>query len=96
VTLAVDMPQMTVNFLRKLLEQSGSAGTVPVLDGFFCGAAAVYPIRILPLVERILAGKDRSFQRLIAEAVEMGLLKAKEIPTSQAALFTNWNSPADL
>jgi molybdenum cofactor guanylyltransferase len=96
VTLAVDMPQMTVNFLRKLLEQSGSAGTVPVLDGFFCGAAAVYPIRILPLVERILAGKDRSFQRLIAEALEMGLLKAKEIPTSQAALFTNWNSPADL
>ena len=96
VTLAVDMPRMTVNFLRELLEQSGSAGTVPLLDGFYCGTAAVYPIRILPLVEKILAGKDRSFQRLIDEAIKSGILKAKKISASQAGLFVNWNSPEDL
>jgi molybdenum cofactor guanylyltransferase len=96
VTLAVDMPRMTVNFLRDLLEQSGSSGAVPFLDRFYCGAAAVYPIRILPLVEKILAGKDRSFQRLIDEGIKSGMLKAKNVPVSQAALFTNWNSPEDL
>ena len=96
LTLAVDMPRMTVNFLRELLEQSGSAGTVPLLDGFYCGTAAVYPVSILPLVEKILAGKDRSFRRLIGEALKAGLMNAKEIPASRAALFANWNSPEDL
>jgi molybdenum cofactor guanylyltransferase len=96
VTLAVDMPRMTVNCLSDLLEQSGPAGTVPLLDGFYFGTAAVYPIRILPLVERILAGKDRSFQRLIDEALRAGVMNAKKIPISQATLFTNLNSPEDL
>jgi molybdopterin-guanine dinucleotide biosynthesis protein A len=96
VALGVDMPAMTTSFLADLLEQSGSAGTVPLLDGFYCGTAAVYPIRILPLVEKILAGKDRSFQRLIEEALEAGVMNVTEIPVSQAALFTNWNSPEDL
>lgn len=95
LTLAVDMPRMTVIFLRELVEQSGSAGTVPLLDGFYCGAAAVYPIRILPLVEEILADEDRSFQRLIGEAIKCGMLKAKEIQASQTTLFANWNSPED-
>jgi molybdenum cofactor guanylyltransferase len=96
VTLAVDMPRITVSFLRDLLEESGPAGTVPLLNEFYCGTAAVYPIRILPLVEKTLAGTDRSFQRLIGQALEIGMLKVKEIPVSQAALFTNWNSPEDL
>jgi molybdopterin-guanine dinucleotide biosynthesis protein A len=96
LTLAVDMPGMTVSFLRELLEQPGSAGTVPLLDGFYCGTAAVYPVKILPLVEEILAGKDRSFQRLIDEAIKSGVMTAKEIPISQAALFCNLNSPEDL
>ncbi len=96
VTLAVDMPRMTTAFLRELLEESECAGTVPLLNGICCGAAAVYPIRIFPLVEKILAGKDRSFRRLIDEALEAGLMNAKEIPPLRAALFTNWNSPEDL
>jgi molybdopterin-guanine dinucleotide biosynthesis protein A len=96
MALAVDMPRITVDFLRDLLEESGPTGTVPLLNGFYCGTAAVYPIRILPLVERILAGNDRSFQCLIGQALEIGMIKAKEIPAPQAALFTNWNSPEDL
>ena len=95
LTLAVDMPRITVSFLRELLEQSGSTGTAPLLDGFYCGTAAVYPVRILPLVEETLVGKERSFQRLIGEAIKCGMLKAKEIQASQATLFANWNSPED-
>ena len=96
LTLAVDMPGMTVDFLRELLEQSRSAGTVPLVGGFYCGTAAVYPVKVLPLVEKILAAKNRSFQRLIEEAIKSEMLTAKEVSAPQAALFANWNSPEDL
>jgi molybdenum cofactor guanylyltransferase len=96
VALGVDMPAMTTNFLAELLEQSRSAGMVPLVDGFHCGVAAVYPVGILPLVQSILSSQDRSFQHLISEALKSGTMLAKEIPFSQAALFTNWNSPNDI
>lgn len=95
VALGVDMPAMTTSFLADMLEQSRSAGMVPLVDGFYCGLAAVYPVKILPLVEKILSSQDRSFQHLIREALKSGTMKAKEIPLPQAALFTNWNSPKD-
>jgi molybdenum cofactor guanylyltransferase len=95
VALGVDMPAMTTNFLAELLEQSRSAGTVPLVDGFYCGVAAVYPVKILPLVEKILASQDRSFQHLISEALKSWTMKAKKIPVSQAPLFANWNFPKD-
>jgi molybdopterin-guanine dinucleotide biosynthesis protein A len=95
VTLAVDMPAMTTDFLRELLEASGPAGVVPVVEGFYCGAAAVYPVKILPLVETILARKDRSFQRLIREAAASGVMNAKSISPAERPLFENWNAPED-
>jgi molybdenum cofactor guanylyltransferase len=95
VALGVDMPAMSTNFLAELLEQSRSAGTVPLVDGFYCGVAAVYPVRMLPLVEKILSSQDRSFQHLISEALKSGTMTAKKIPASQAPLFTNWNFPKD-
>lgn len=96
VTLAVDMPTMTTDFLNGLLEQSGPAGIVPHLDGYYFGAAAVYPVGILPLVERILAGNDRSFQRLIRDALHSGMMTARDVPPSERGLFENWNAPADV
>lgn len=95
IALAIDMPSMTVEFLSDLLDESGPTGVAPRVDGFYCGTAAVYPVKILPLVERILAGGDRSFQRLISEALESGLMKAKEIPSARRSLFENWNTPDD-
>jgi molybdopterin-guanine dinucleotide biosynthesis protein A len=96
MTLAVDMPGMTSEFLSEMLEESGTAGVVPLFEGFYCGAAAVYPIEILPLVQKILAGRDRSFQCLLRTALESGLMKAKEIPNARRFLFENWNAPDDL
>jgi len=96
VTLAVDMPAMTAEFLSYLLKWSGPAGVVPHLDGFYYGAAAVYPLRILPLVEQVVAGNDRSFQRLMREALQSGMMNAKEIAPETRRLFENWNSPEDV
>ena len=96
VTLAVDMPAMTAKFLSFLLGKAGPAGVVPHLEGFYHGAAAVYPVKILPLVEQVLAGNDRSFQHLIHEAVHSGMMEAQEIDPAQRELFENWNSPEDV
>ncbi|HEY5705921.1 MAG TPA: molybdenum cofactor guanylyltransferase [Terrimicrobiaceae bacterium] len=96
VALAVDMPAMTAKFLSTLLEKAGPAGVVPHFNGFYHGASAVYPIRILPLVERVLQSADRSFQHLIREALPLGIMKAQEIEPAESGLFENWNSPDDL
>lgn len=96
VALAVDMPAMTSAFLSSLLEKAGPAGVVPHLNGFYHGAAAVYPISILPIVERLLDGDDRSFQHLTDEALKVGLMTVEEITSAQSALFENWNAPDDL
>jgi molybdenum cofactor guanylyltransferase len=96
VALAVDMPAMTAEFLSFLLERAGSAGVVPHLDGFYHGASAVYPVTMLPLVEEVLAGKDRSLQRLIREALRSGMMKPQEIERAASGLFENWNSPQDM
>jgi molybdenum cofactor guanylyltransferase len=96
VTLAVDMPAMTAEFLSFLLNKAGPAGVVPHFEGFYHGAAAVYPVTILPLVEQILAGNDRSFQHLIREALQSGIMKAEEIERATSGLFENWNSPEDV
>jgi molybdopterin-guanine dinucleotide biosynthesis protein A len=96
VTLAVDMPAMTTEFLSSLLDKAGPAGVVPRFEGFYHGAAAVYPVEILALVEQILAGNDRSFQHLIREALQSGIMKTVEIVPAKSALFENWNSPDDV
>ena len=96
VALAVDMPAMTVEFLSFLLEKVGHAGVVPDLEGFYHGAAAVYPVKILPLVEQVLASNDRSFQHLIREAIQSGMMKAQEIEPETSGLFENWNSPEEV
>lgn len=96
IALAVDMPAMTAEFLSFLLEKAGPAGVVPYLDGFYHGASAIYPVRMLPLVEQVLAGEDRSFQHLILEALRSGMMKAHEIDGAASGLFENWNSPRDL
>ena len=96
ITLAVDMPAMTAEFLSFLLEKAGPAGVVPHLDSFYHGASAVYPVRMLPLVEQVVAGEDRSFQRLIREGLRLGMMRAHEIEGAATGLFENWNSPQDL
>jgi molybdenum cofactor guanylyltransferase len=96
ITLAVDMPAMTAEFLSLLLEKAGPAGIVPHLDGFYHGASAIYPVRMLTLVEQVCAGEDRSFQHLIREGLRSGMMKAHEVEGAATRLFENWNSPQDL
>lgn len=95
--LAVDMPEMTSGYLRALVENATSGvGVVPEADGFYQGLAAVYPRRILPLLEEILPSTDTSFQNLCRQAIARGWMKVQRISPVEQCLFTNWNRPEDL
>jgi molybdopterin-guanine dinucleotide biosynthesis protein A len=97
LTLAIDLPHMTSDYLRELLAGCGDArGVVPSYGARFEPVAAVYPTRALALAESCLAARDLSVQRFAARCLEEGFAVAKEITPEQRPLFLNMNTPEDL
>ena len=96
VVLAVDMPCITFEFLKSLLDEAGNMGIVPSVDGFYHGTVAVYPRAIYPRVEAVLATEDRSFQHLVSLGIEACELKTHFVTEHERPLFSNLNTPADL
>jgi len=97
VVLAVDLPNVTPEFLQLLLAQADpEGGIVPELDAFYQGTVAVYPRRILPACEQILGSEDRSFQRLIRQGLAEKQMKVYPVSEAERPLFLNLNTPADI
>ena len=97
VVLAVDMPRMSAEFLSGMLRRSNeSAGVLPIVGGMAQPVSAVYPTRILPLVTGQLRARTFGLKALIEAAVRAGMLRKWEVPASDHALFTNWNTPSDV
>jgi len=97
LVLAIDMPKMSEHYLSGLLEfVSDERGVVPENGGIFEGLCAVYPVAMHSLVLRLLAGEERSMQRLVRLGTEQGFLRAKAVANSESELFENWNFPGDV
>jgi molybdopterin-guanine dinucleotide biosynthesis protein A len=97
LVLAVDMPQMTAEFLAALGQRRTSGvGVVPRLPSGWEPLAAVYPKEILPRVQAHLAKGDRSFRRLVDEAHAAGQLVPFDVGPAQRSLFANWNRPEEV
>jgi molybdenum cofactor guanylyltransferase len=96
LVLAVDMPGMSADYLRKLMGGAGPSGVVPVEGCLFQGLAAVYPRSAAGLVEERLGGEDFSLQSLVAAAVAKGYLKTMPITEAERPLFRNVNRPDDI
>ena len=97
VVLAVDLPGMTADFLRGLLQGNDSAGVVPQrADDFFEPLAAVYPKSAAgPAQERLHAGA-LALQPFVRTLIDDGLAVSRPIAEAEAGLFANWNHPGDL
>ena len=96
VVLAIDMPQMSTEFLTELVSQATSThGIVPRLNQRWEPLAAVYPTQLANLASERLRGNDRSLQGFVTEAEQTGQIQALEVDSeTRADLFRNLNSPS--
>ena len=97
LVLAVDLPQMSAEFLHGLAEDcSEMRGAVPKLANHIEPLVAFYPKSAHKLATaQITAGRfaAKDFAR---QCVQLGLARFIELETGASGLFMNWNSPADL
>ncbi|MEX2580154.1 MAG: formate dehydrogenase accessory sulfurtransferase FdhD [Verrucomicrobiales bacterium] len=95
LVLAVDLPLMTVDYLRGLSRTP--KGVVPRRDGFSEPLAALYPrAAMLGLLEAAGGAGERRLRRIVDEAAGKGCIEFREISGAKARLFTNLNQPEDL
>lgn len=90
--LAIDLPRMTGEYLRKLRSQCLPGRGVVGRDKAYEPLAAFYPKELLPIVESRIRQKKYSFQELISEAELLGLMTGYSISKEELDLFYNWNS----
>ncbi len=97
LVLAVDLPAMTADFLRKLAAGcSGSFGAIPKLSGYIEPLAAFYPKPSYALVVSQLVGGCFAVKDFAGHCVQSRLARFVELEADAARYFANWNSPADL
>ena len=97
IVLAIDLPEMTTDFLRSLLQLCGDRkGVVPHRPDRFEPLAAVYPAGCAALAEAALRAGNFSMQRFVRRAWEQDLLLERAISDAETVLFANLNTPADL
>jgi molybdopterin-guanine dinucleotide biosynthesis protein A len=103
LVLAVDLPNMTSDFLARLLSSCPTdKGVIPRSNERFEPLVAVYPVTCSSLAESLLeagcitGGTALSLHELAARAVKEELMIEKQISGGDQALFFNLNTPEDL
>jgi molybdopterin-guanine dinucleotide biosynthesis protein A len=96
VVLAIDLPEMTPDYLEKLLRQATTdKGVVPHNGAIFEPLAAVYPRGLASVAARTLR-EGGAPQRMIRAGIEAGLLEEVPVAETERPLFKNLNTPDDL
>jgi molybdopterin-guanine dinucleotide biosynthesis protein A len=96
VVLAIDLPNMTADFLGSLLDScTETQGIVPRSSQGFEALAAVYPARSAALALECLRAGDYSMQQFVQRALDQGFVKERRIAPNEVDLFFNLNTPAD-
>ena len=97
LTLAIDMPFMTQEYLEFLCGQiEPGRGVLPKIDNRAEPLAAIYPREVDVVLRSALSGVDFSLQTLTNRLVEAGKLLTVSVPDEARKLFLNLNDPADL
>ncbi len=95
LALAVDMPNMSAEFLREHL-RADSLGFVFRGDHGFEPLAALYTPAMLSALETALVNQQLALQPLISKLVDQGLMRVIDIRPADAKFFHNVNTPDDL
>jgi molybdopterin-guanine dinucleotide biosynthesis protein A len=97
LVLAIDLPQMTVEHLRKLwgLARRG-VGVIPFQRDYFEPLCAIYPAEALVVAETALDNGDLSLQRFARSLLCKSLAQVYELAPEERPLYLNVNTPSDL
>lgn len=97
LVFAVDLPRMSVNFLRKLVERSNRlTGVVPRLNGALEPLAAIYPKSCHALALAALAGTRRAARDFAEACLTARAVRTLAVTRREADNFRNWNRPSDI
>lgn len=101
LVLAVDMANMTGDFLKKLHARcQDGTGAVPLCDEVIEPLAAFYPKSSGELAQKLLAESSRAYspgaKHFARSCVQTGLAHFVAVAPQETGLFKSWNFPADL
>ena len=97
LALAIDMPFMSDDYLRKLFEKTQPGyGVVPMIDNRAEPLSAIYPRDVAVDFIHALAGNNFSLQPLVAKLIAAEKLHPVQVSAKDRAFFRNLNEPADL
>jgi molybdopterin-guanine dinucleotide biosynthesis protein A len=97
LTVAVDMPALTPEFLGRLLAaRAAGVGVVPRTARGWEPTVAVYPRDLADEARRALACGQRALHRLVEAAVAGGRLRGFVVEAGDEGVLVNWNTPEDL
>ncbi len=97
LVLAVDLPDLTADFLRGLAGRCRAGrGVVPRTAQGLEPLAAYYPKALQPAAAALLAEGRPAMTGLVRHGVEAGLLDECPCPPQDVGQFVNWNGPEDL
>lgn len=97
LVLAVDLPHMTVGFLRKLVSRCDHlTGVVAQLDGEPEPLVAIYPKRCHMLVREAVARSRPAARHFVAACLKERAVGMFPVAAGDAPCFANWNHPADI
>ncbi len=97
LALAVDLPSMTADFLRRLRARCRDGqGVVPVREGRWEPLAAFYPHALLPLAEARLAARQFRLQDLVQSAFDAGLVQAYAVDAEDRQVLDDCDAPPEL
>jgi len=94
--LAVDLPNITPDYLMSLVEgATPGRGVVPAIGEQLEPVAAVYPVEAVTTALASLRRGERSVQAFAHRLERSGLINIRKVTVAEEALFRNWNSPLD-
>ena len=94
--VAVDLPRLTVGFIKDLLCQvTETSGAVPILGGRVEPLCAVYPKKAAAIATRCLEEGRLEATRLAHIGIQEGWLTPWTLSESDGEHLTNWNHPGE-
>ncbi len=97
LVLAVDLPHLTVSFLRQLVARcDASVGVVPRRARQLEPLAAIYPKRCHALAQGLIREGQYAACGFARACLRQGLVRAYGVAPAEAACLANWNRPSDL